>query len=106
MANISALGNQIYLNQNISAIANKYVNSHARLLSQDLHNSDSFQENHKRLKDTREMEGNEAINENLLDDAVYSVKAKYKRRNREENETEKENKYIIDEPRKKIDIKI
>jgi hypothetical protein len=108
MSNISSLGNQIFLNQNVSAIANKYVNSHARLLSQDLVNSDNFEENHKRLKDTRETEESEAIDEHLVDNAVYNITPKYHKRERDKQEQEKaeREKFLLDSKRGKIDIKI
>jgi len=103
MSNVSTLGNQIYINQNISAISNKFVNAHARLISQETINSDSFEEHHKRLKDTREMEGIEEIDEHLVDDEVYSVTPKYKKREKEEDGHRK-NPYILDEKKRKIDI--
>jgi len=107
MSNVSTLGNQIFINQNIPLIANRFINSHARLISQDTINSDSFEDRNKRLKDTREMEEVEAIDEHLVDDPVYSATPKYKRRERDENREEgKESPYIIDEKRKRIDIKI
>jgi hypothetical protein len=109
MANISSLGNQIFLNQNVSAIANKYVNAHARLTSQDVVNGDNFEENHKRLKDTRETEETEAIDENMIDSDVYTTTPRYPKRNRRDrdsSEERKDDRYLIDEKNKKIDIKI
>jgi len=105
MGNVSTLGNQIYLNQNISAISNKFINSHARLISQETINSDSFEANHKRLKDTREMEDVEEIDKHLLDDEVYSVTQKYKKRDQHED-GHKKNPYILNDKKRKIDITI
>lgn len=108
MSNVSTPGNQIFLNQNIPAIANKYLNSHARLTSQDVVNSDNFEEHNKRSKDTRETEETEAIDENMIDSAVYGITPKYPKRDRRESDErgEKKNPYLIDEKNKKIDIKI
>ena len=104
MSNISSLGNQIFINQNTPAIVNKFINSHARLISQDIVNSDNFEENHKRLKDTREMEEVAEIDEHLVDNAVYSVNPQYKKRDRDENR--ENNPYILNDKKKKIDITI
>jgi hypothetical protein len=106
MANISSLGNQIYINQNTPAIATKYANAHARLTSQDVVNSDSFEEHNKRLKETREAEETEAIDENLIDSAVYSVRNRYKRREGEDRDGEQEKRHLVDGKNRKIDVKI
>jgi len=104
MANISALGNQIHINQNVNMIANKFINSHARCVSQEMVNSDNFEANHKRLKDTREMEESEAIDEHLNDSEVYSEKPIFRKRG--QSEEHKKNPYIINDKIKKIDITI
>jgi hypothetical protein len=107
MANVTALGNQIFINQNMSVASAKYSNALARLTSQDVINSDNFEENCKRLKETRDPEATNEIDEHLTDDAVYSVREKYKRRHHRENGDEhEEKKHLIDEKRKKIDVTI
>jgi hypothetical protein len=103
---ISSLGNQIFLNQNMSVIGTKFSNAHARLTSQDVINSDNFEENYKRLKETREAEETEAIDEHLIDNAVYDAHPKYKKRERDSKEEREEPKQLLDEKHKKIDMKI
>jgi len=107
VANVSTLGNQIYINQNVPAVANKYISSYARLTSQDIINSDNFEENHKRTKETRETEETEGIDENLVDNGVYKTTPKYpKRKRRSMMRRGEDNPYIIDEKNKKIDVTI
>jgi hypothetical protein len=109
MANVSPLGNQIFINQNMHIASTKIANHLSRLTAQDVVNSESYEENCKRLTDTRDPEKVNEIDENLIEDAVYSVKKKYKRQDGEkedDDEVEKEKKHLIDEKRKKIDITI
>jgi hypothetical protein len=109
VANVSPLGNQIFINQNMHIASTKVANTLSRLTAQDVVNSQTFEENCKRLKETREPEKTNEIDEHLVDDEVYSVKAKYKKHRREsenDDEVEKEQKHLIDDKRKKIDITI
>ena len=106
MANISTLGNQIHINQNTTAIGNKFVSAHARLLAQDNINSERFEENNKRLKETRETEETGEIDEHLVDNGVYKVTPRYPKREQAKKEKRNQDLYIIDEKNRKIDIKI
>jgi hypothetical protein len=106
MSNISSLGNQIHINQNVNMISNKFVNCHSRIIAQDTLISEAFEENQKRLKDTREMEESEAIDENLNDSDVYSAKPIFRKRENRERQQHQANRYIINDKMRKIDIKI
>jgi len=106
MATISHIGNQIYINQNMGVVANKFASYNSRLTAQDIINAQQFEEDNKRLKETRETEETAEIDEHLIDGEVYKTTPKFPKRERREEEKGRENRYIVDSANKKIDVKI
>jgi hypothetical protein len=105
MNSVSTIGNMIYLNQNSTTFATKIAKNIGQINFQEVVNSDMFEENNKRLKDTRETEENEPINENLHDDEVYKVFGKSKKHKYKQNQTQQK-KSLIDLKNHKIDVTI
>ena len=110
MSSISTIGNMIHLNQNSPAFATKYANYVGRMNFQDVLNSDMFEANSKRLKETRDPEANEEISEHLYDSEVYQVYRKKSRNNNQNRDNKKDKEGnsndIIDDKNHKIDIKV
>jgi hypothetical protein len=105
MSNISTLGNQIIINQNTASIATKFADQQSKIIMHSVTNSDTFEEENKRTKDTRETEETEGINENILDDEVYKINVKYKRQEQNRRNNQNFEDYIIDSKNGKINIK-
>ncbi len=103
MSGISSLGNQIYLNQNTPALSSKTLQAHGRVIAQEMINMNSFEENNKRQKDTRETEENGSIEEHLSDNEVYSVYPKYKNKKHNNKQSEDLFDNLVN---KKLDLKV
>jgi N12 class adenine-specific DNA methylase len=114
MANvISPIGNHIFLNQNTPFMATKFANYHSRVSFSDMVTSDMFEENNKKLKETREAEEAEEIENYLYDSQAYTNTPNGKKRQKQDeleqnkeqtNKTEHQN--IIDSKNHKIDVQV